>query len=234
MAWVTPLCLVLGLLSGCSGIVYEMGSYSSLAKISKFQSDEVYKLEDISPNTISVSGIDILVWLFNTRTIREYNTSFIIPYRTWTPTKTGEYGMSNIGQQPFTIDIYLIADGNHAAFHPFTTALYLKNDYKPIYPSKVFNSGASTRCGERIRGVVASMKTPVTRESVSLANKFDLAESERKFKANWTCLELVFNIATPDPSERFRLEFGDIVTPDGTKIRPTIFFSPVTYKEYVH
>jgi hypothetical protein len=51
---------------------------------------------------------------------------------------------------------------------------------------------------------------------------------------HWTCIQFRFDVSTPDPSKKFQLKLGETVKPNGDRIRPVIYFSPVVYKNYTH
>jgi len=201
------------LLSGCGQTIYLMQSNPSLLDA------DVSTVKTVAPPTapkeLFVDAVRWVMVLRNSKSLNAHDPAIRRGY---------------IGKTPFEVEIFFIADGGGALFLPWETRLYLGKNGEPIYPIKVY-SGGSSRCGERKKGIPASAHSPVERDmSVPLMNKALVEASQRNYKAYWTCLRLAFDVATPDPSEKFRMRLGGLVTPSQLRIKPMIYFNPITHK----
>lgn len=223
-------------LSGCSMTIHSTRSFPSLLEENEFAEKELDPLDDLPATRISVSGIDIDIRIHNDVTLRAYDTSFMIPIKTY-DARTDQSG-SDKGDIPFNIDLYLIADGEGATFTPSSTKLYFDKNPAPIYPVSIYGSEKGVRCGKRpIRTHIYTTNIdnhPITIEPVSVVNKHTMKEGEETHLANQTCIRLAFDVATPEPSQKFHVHLGNIKTSSGKTIGPVIYFNPVYYKSWSH
>ena len=227
------------LLSGCSATRHSMKSFPSLSEENEFTGGELSPLEELPPTRMSISGVHIDIRIRNHMTLRVYDTSFMVPIERFNiESDQSGVGKDEIGKKPFKIDLYLTADGEGATFTPSRTRLYFDKDDEPIYPIGIYGSVKGVQCGKRpIRAHIYTTNidnTPITSEPISIVNKNIIEESERAYLANQTCLRLAFDVVTPDPSEKFRLELGGIVTSSQQTMRPVIYFNPITYRVWTH
>ncbi len=218
---------------GCSAVVYRMASLPSPTETGKFSGSEIYQLSDF-PDSITLSGIELDTYLFNTRTLRGYETSLIVPI----PTKQVDSDMGDIGRVPFVVNLRMRVEGEGATFNPFSTELHIEGSDKTIFPNEVFRDRAKlAACG--YHNMPSSVGVEVTESIVHVFNKFVVLtkkgeENEDWSAPHWTCIQFRFNVPTPDPSKKFWLKLGEIVKPNGEHIRPTIYFSPATYRTSLH
>lgn len=227
------------LLSGCGATYHNIGSFPSLSEEGEFAEKGIIPWQDLPPTRISISGVDIDIRTRREKTLRIYDNTFIIPVKGFdVESGNSGAGKDDIGKKPFKIDFYLMADGEGATFSPSKTKLYLDKNTGPVYPAGIYGSAKGVQCGKRpIRAHIYTTNidnTPITSEPISIVNKNIMKESERAYLANQTCLRLTFDVATPDPSKKFRLELGDIVTSSQQTIRPVIYFNPITYRVLTH
>jgi len=232
-----PFCLM----SGCLGMHTDniMISSPSLTAQSKYLPDKVYSGRDLNmvrgllndPLVRTAFGVDIVTALDNAVLVQHYDQNLLIPV----PTMRRPRVMSAIGLKPFIIKVFFIADNSGASFKPASAALFIGDNQQPLYPIQVFDSGGTVRCGVRHSGlstVLAKIDKPVNRESILLASKSNIDDKEVKFLDSWTCIALHYDVETPHPSEKFHLLLGDIITPDGKRVRQTIYFSPVVFRSF--
>jgi len=224
--------IAVALIQGCAGTtVYKMASAPSTSSQNQLSSSKFYKPADLR-YSVTVSGIEMHLKLWNERSTRSYNTSFIVPI------ETGVYGMVYVGKKPFIIDLALRADEAGAAYGPLSTELFLASKTKPVQPSKVIVSekpGLLSRPYFRVPCVYYKMppdSTILSAGTVVLPSKYDEGENDKGIKDRWLCVQLHFDVPTPDPSEQFQLKLGSITTPEGKHIRPIINFSPVMFKTF--
>lgn len=230
--FVIVLCCTAGLLA-CSGLSYNMMSQHSLTEASTFSSHETYKLSDLL-HSVTISGIELDTYLFNTRALRSYDTSLIVPIR---ESLRGS-GMGYVGRKPFIINLRIRVEGDRATFDPFSTELHIEGNDEAILPSEVFRD-RKNNIACVYSDIPKNMGVEVTEGLVSIFNKRRVltkkgTENEDWSVPHWTCVQFRFDVPTPDPSTRFRLKLGTIMKPDGEELRPTIYFAPVTYKIYTH
>ncbi|VAW78448.1 hypothetical protein MNBD_GAMMA13-2170, partial [hydrothermal vent metagenome] len=198
-----------------------------------FSLEKAYKLKDL-PDSTTMNGIEFDAYLFNTRTLRSYDTSLIIPIRE----NMRGTGIGHIGRRPFVIDLSMRTEGNGATFDPFSTELYIEGDDEAILPSKILRDRRNNiACA--YSDMPKNVGVEVTEEPVPIFNKNRVLtksgiENKDWNVPHWTCIQFRFDVPTPDPSKKFRLKLGAIVKPNGEHIRPTIYFVPVTYKSYTH
>jgi len=227
------LCVVSIVLQGCSATVYWLTSTESLSKVNPYSSSRYYTWADTG-ETLVDSGIEFSPWLYNNRMLHYYQ--FFVPVDTFIkpPSKPREKGMSSIGRSPFDIDISFRADGDGATFDVFATELYLEGHATPISPSSVLKMRYPYTC-VGVAGLKGLVKINASDGIIPVVNKSRFMENDQKSLGyQWTCVEISFDIPTPDPSEKFQLKLGEIVTPEDKRIRPMIYFYPVTIKEQGH
>jgi len=216
------------LLSSCwTGLHYEIRSVPSLVEQPNSKEGTLGPPFTFGGNTLSTDGIHWHIWLTNIKVLKSYSTALVVPIKTF-DTKSDESGQAKgyIGVKPFEMEISFLTDEG-AVFSPWETSLYFDNNSDPVYPVSIY-SGNSLQCGERIPGVPATARNRVERDrDVQLISAVSLNENKRDYVAHWTCLRLLFDTATPDPLQRFRLRLGNIVLPSGKYLRPMIYFSPV-------
>jgi hypothetical protein len=216
-----------------------MKSFPSLSQKNEFTGRVLSSLEELPPTRMLISGIHIDIRTRNDMTLRVYDTSFMVPIETFNvESDRSGAGKDDIGKKPFKIDIYLMADGEGATFTPSSTRLYFDKSDQPISPIGIYGSSKGVQCGKRpVSAYVYTTNidnTTVTDEPISIVNRNIIKESERAYLANQTCLRLIFDVVTPVPEEKFRLELGDIVTPSQQMMRPVIYFYPITYRVLTH
>lgn len=216
---------------GCAGIVHTMGSQASLTKTTDFSSEKIYPynvLKELPGGTnnplITETGIEITVLPFNNRVLRSYDTSLIIPIPVSTPRE--KEGIPLIQEHPFIIILRMRANGEGSIFKPSGTELFLEPHKKPVAPMNVVLPMNYRDCLDKN----PSSGIDVTKTTIPILNKSD----ENSSTTQWTCIQLIFDIQTPDPSQKFRLKLGDILTPSGEHDQPTIYFSPVTFSMGTH
>jgi len=220
------------LASGCTGMLYTMISSPSIKKPSTVPDNKVRLYEDIR-HSVTVFGIEIYPHVINDKAIRDYNTSLIVPF------EVKPQGM-NYGR-PFVIDLALRTENEGISYAPLFTEVVLAGNTESVYPEKIIISedAGMSKPPLYIRVPCLYNKMPATstilsKGSVTLPSKYSGSNSRKIVKDRWLCVQLQFDIPTPDPSVRFRLKLGEIVMPNGKHVRPTIYFSPEIYKEFQH
>jgi len=215
---------------GCSAVAYRLASQPSLSKTRVFSGNKIYSLGDLL-NSIALGDFEFDTYLFNTKTLRGYDTSLVVPI----PTKQENSEIGSIGRKPFIINLRIRTKTEDATILPFLSELYLRRDEVAIRPSEVYTGTRNGDCGSS--AILA--KTVIHGSPVPILNKRNIIDAEGNeiddwSILHWTCLQLRFDVETPDPSKSFRLKLGDISAPEGDHIRPMIYFSPVTYKMFLH
>ncbi len=236
---ITVLCIVI-ILYGCAGLIYVSASYPSLGEESSLSNGKVYRLGDLDYFDINdgkyliVSGIEMSTYLFNERTLKSYDTSLIVPI----PESLRGSGIGRIGRKPFVINLRMRVKEEGETFDPFSTELHIDGNEKAILPGLIFRDRNKLNACTYSE-IPKNMGVEVTEGLVHIFNKSRVltksgAENENWSVPHWTCIQFRFNVSTPDPSTKFQLKLGEIVKSNGERIRPTIYFTPVTYKNYTH
>lgn len=232
---ITGIILFSSLLSSCwTGFHYEMRSIPSLIEQPDSTETTLGPPFTFNSNTLSIEGVRLHIWLTNIKVLKNYSTALLVPIKTFdAELDQSSRGKGYVGNKPFEIEMYFMTDEG-ATFSPWETGLQFGNSNETIYPANVYY-GDSVECGERITGVPATANHPIERSaSVPLVSAALIDESEKDYTAHWTCLRLLFDVTTPDPSQKFRLRLGNIVTPSEKSIRPMIYFSPVVNQVITH
>jgi len=223
LALVPALVCMLAFQYGCVSKVYSLKSQGSLSETSSLSPAKIYGLSELPvglrDTNMQISGVEIATRLYNERTLRSYDISFVVPI----PEKVKE-ASTIIGQRPFKIILYMRAKESGVIFDPDGSMLYMKGDSMPLFPSKVL-TGKEKR-------LILDCDDNIVSGSVLLFHKNKQTTDAAKLQM--TCLQLQFNVATPDPSERFYLKLGKIITSSGGSIQPIIYFSPVNYVDIMH
>ena len=213
-------------LHGCSGKVIYLKSQGSLNETSLYSPTKIYGLSELPlglrDTQMRVTGVEIDANLNNSRTVRSYDTSFGVPIAEKTPDGTGTF---EIGRRPFRVVLHIRTEEPGFIFSPATSMLYIRTSPEPLLPSKVLfgkRNDLKTYFNCDTGGIITG--------SVVLFSK----QQEEAAKLPMSCIQLQFDLPTPDPSEKFHLKLGEIVTPSGELICPTIYFSPVNVVEIVH
>jgi len=179
-------------------------------------------------NPMTVSGVEMATQLFNERTLRSYDISFVVPI----PEKIVD---TAIRTRPFLINLRMRADGDVATFDASASELYFEGQVAPIKVDKALlvqraywgyydiPAGAV----EPVRGKIAIFN----KQTVMTASGKEITDMSIPHK---TYLQLRFDVETPDPSEKFHLKLGTVITPSGESVRPTIYFTPINYVEIMH
>lgn len=219
-------CCISYVLSGCSSQLF-LASNPSLTENDGLLPDKVYFLDKMT-STMSVDGIEISPVTGNEKVLHGHEEiAGFIPYRTW-----GERKLS-VGSKPFRVSLYLRAEGAGATLSTVGIQLFLDDSNKSVYPKKVIKVRKSREC---LFDKPPSGSIVPKNDVISLFNKLTvLNESGSEIKdwsiPHWSCVQFYFDIATPDPSRKFRLQLGEIMTPNKKSIMPTIYFSPIIYKQ---
>lgn len=221
---VMALVLVCALVSQCScaSKAYFLKSQGSLSEISPFSSTKTYALSELpiglNDSQMKLSGVEIATWLYNERTMRSYDISFGVPI----PEKVNVE--PTVGKQPFKIILHMRSETSGTTFDPLESMLYMKELPEPLSPSMVL-------LGREKRSYFECEDDTVT-GPIFLFYKKDRTTDAAELPM--TCLQLQFDMFTPDPSEKFHLKLGPIKTPSGESLQPTIYFAPVTYVDIMH
>jgi len=221
-------CCISILLSGCSA-QYILASNPSLKENSELLPDKTYSLDDMT-FTMSTDGVEISPVVGNEKVLHGHEEiAVFIPYRRW-----GERKLS-VGSKPFRISLYLRAEGAGALFSPAGTKLFLDGSSVSVYPEKIVRVKKTKEClfDNPSSGVVVSADSVI-----HLLNKLTvLADTGTEIQdwsiPHWTCVQFYFDVATPDPSNKFKLQLGKITTPQQKQIQPTIYYSPITYRSNI-
>ena len=238
MALATVLLSALFCQYGCVGKIYVMKSQASLRETSGFSSTEIYSLHELTggPRSplVTKSGIELTILLRNEKVLHSYDTSLIIPVSISNP--RDDVSIHHASEIPFIIFVRLRADGADATFYPSDTELYLGDNPYAVYPAKILQPINNKYC---IYKEPPSGTTDVTEKIIPILDKSKITMGNKKklkdwSTPHWSCLQFRFDTRTPDPSEKFYLKLGKIVTSSGKRIRPTIYFSPVTYVDITH
>lgn len=215
-----------------------MFSAPSLTK-TEYSSDKVFSGRDVYmagsrhiavPGTTDF-GVEIYTRLDNRFRIQHYDQNLILPIPTMREPRIA--ALSAIGKHPFTIELLMIADGNGASFSPYSTELFMREGGQPVYPSTVHITENLVMCSSYSGGIreckIAGFESKKTEAGklISLVSRSDVQEDSPGFLPY---ILLSFDVTTPYPSEKFRLLLGEIITPQGERIRPTIYFSPVVVR----
>lgn len=223
LALVLTLVCMLAFQYGCARKAYFLKSQGSLSETGSFSFAKIYGLSELPVSlrdtNMQISGVDIATRLYNERTLRSYDISFAVPI----PEKVKE-ASTLIGQRPFKIIFYMRAKESGVIFEPDGSMLYMKGNSKPLFPSKVLTV--------KEKRLILDCDDNIVSGSVLLFHKNKQTTDADKLQM--TCLQLQFDVATPDPSERFHLKLGKIITSSGESIQPTIYFAPVNYVDIMH
>jgi len=230
--YLTVLAVMMALLLSCTGMVFTKVSSPSLTEPSNTDNNKVERFEDIV-HSVTVSEIEIYPFVLTSKIIHDYNTSLIIPF------DIGQRESMTYGK-PFGIDLALRAKDNGASFSPLSTELLFAGKTELIYPAEVITSENPGILGPPhfLRPCTYGRMPPgskiLSAGTVTIPSKYSVGSSGNIVNDRWLCVQLQFDIPTPDPSERFQLQLGEIITPEGKHVHPTIYFSPKIYKEFQH
>lgn len=215
---------------GCAAKLYSLESRESLSE-GAFSPTKIYarsRLPGGWRSPLKVSGVEMKTYLFNSKTVREDDISFIVPIPLKIPEGTG---IGHIGRRPFNIILSMRAEHDSATFNPTGTLLYMETLPAPISSTEVL-------LGKKVPEDCAYGNPPTSAvdkvdKPVPIPSKVPgVTRAEESTHA--ICLYFLFDVATPDPSETFHLKLGEIITPSGESIRPMIYFSPVNVVEITH
>jgi len=218
--------ILLCLLSGCGVHYVKQVSYASLSSSGANSEITMY---EIYTSYLSIDKVQISALVGNYKVLKGYEEVGYVPIKHLEEGTIAEYQ-----KKIFAIGLRLRADGDGATFAPLSTKLYLKKQ-SVIYPGKVFyTAGKDANC----LGVDTSRFSLVKEDNVPIPNRPSVFKSkgnnEAQTENDWACIQLHFDVPTPDPSQKFRLELGEITNPEGKQLHPTIYFRPVTVKQALY
>jgi len=225
------------LMSSCLGMHTDhiVISAPSLTVHDEFELNKVYQRSSVA--RIVLSGIEIDAFLYNAVLAQHYDQNLIIPIPTMREPRESS-SVRAMGESPFIIVLGFRASNNHTTFYPFSSQLYTEGKNKPVVPEKITSR-------ERKFAVSRPVLYPCLYEYSKRFDNWSVSTgpltipkqmihktpTNSNFEERWLCVKMYFDTPTPNPFEKFQLKLGEIVMPDGKRIRPIIYFSPVVIRD---